>query len=92
MSTSSPCDELTLLGEAFPLKWKVVGAKLLRSNTPLIFLLQGQVLAVVQIDSKTFSSPEKGAEIVSSFNLPGIDNTRYKENKECQKRITWTFP
>jgi hypothetical protein len=28
ISLSIPCDELTLLGDALPLKWKVVGARL----------------------------------------------------------------
>jgi hypothetical protein len=76
MSLSNPCDELTLLGDALPLKWKEVGARLCSDEILEIFLGQG-VFKLIEIrSSRNFSDPEKGSVIVEIFIFPGICNTR----------------
>lgn len=76
ISLSNPCDELTLLGEALPLKWNEVGARLCFVERSNMDLGQG-VVKLFEISSfRKFSDPEKGSVIVDIFILPGIDNTR----------------
>jgi hypothetical protein len=76
MSVRIPCDELTLLGEALPEKWKVVGARF--CSDAIFKRLEGHLVFKLRSlqSSRNCTDPLKGAVIVSNFNLPGIDNTR----------------